>query len=142
MFLLNETHINNCKLYSKDINYAINKLNIGIGFDLVHSQHLKNVNNTYKEFIARLFSAFISHNYLPEKMLYGEIRPLIKNKLSNKCESNNFRPIREHNTSGIKMNQTIATDSLIKLILTEDFVFKSKSETTFKVHLFCTNTGV
>ncbi len=59
----------------------------------MHSQHLKNVNNTYKEFIARLFSAFICHNYLPEKMLYGEIRPLIKNKLNNKCESNNFRPV-------------------------------------------------
>ncbi len=44
----NETHINNCKLYSKDINYAINKLKVGIGFDLVHSQHLRNVNNTYK----------------------------------------------------------------------------------------------
>ncbi len=86
-------HINTCKLYSKDINQAINKLNIGIGFDLVHSQHLKNINNAYKEFIVRLFSAFISHNYLPEKMLYGEIIPLIKNKLNNKCESNNFRSV-------------------------------------------------
>ncbi len=57
-------HINNCKLYSKDINYVINKLKVGIGFDLVHSQHLKNVNNSYKEFIARL---------LPEKMLYGKL---------------------------------------------------------------------
>ncbi len=80
----NETHINNCRLYSKDINYAINKLKAGTGFDLVHSQHLENVNNAYKEFIARLFSTFISHNYLPEKMLHWEIRSLIKNKFNNK----------------------------------------------------------
>ncbi len=44
----NVAHINNCKFYSRDINFAINKLKDGIGFDLVHSQHLKNVNNTYK----------------------------------------------------------------------------------------------
>ncbi len=91
-------HINNCKFYSRDINFAINKLNDGIGFDLIHSQHLKNVNNTYKEFIATFFSAFVGHSYLPAKMLYGEIRPLIKNKLNNKCEASNFRPVMVSST--------------------------------------------
>ncbi len=80
----NAAHINNCKFYSQDINFAINKLNDGIGFDLIHAQHLKNVNNTYTEFIATLFSAFVGHSYIPEKMLYGESRPLIENKLHNK----------------------------------------------------------
>ncbi len=69
-------HINNCKFYSRDINFAKNKLKDGIGFDLVHSQHLKNVNNTYKEFIVKLFSAFVCHRYLPEKMLYREIKTI------------------------------------------------------------------
>ncbi len=104
----NETHINNCKLYSKDINYAINKLKVGIASDLVHSHHLKNVNNACKEFIARLFSAFISHNYLLEKMLYREIRPLIKNKLNNKCESNNFRPVMVYSNM-LKMFKLLAS---------------------------------
>ncbi len=84
--------LHNCKFYSRDINFAINKLNASIDFDLIHSQHLKNVNNTYKEFIASLFSAFVGHGYLPEKMLYREIRPLMKNKLNNKSEASNFRP--------------------------------------------------
>ncbi len=40
-----------------------------------------------------LFSVFVCHGYLTEKILYGENRPFIKNKLNNKCESNNFRPV-------------------------------------------------
>ncbi len=67
----NETHINNCKLYSKDINYAINKLKVGIGFDLVHSQHLKNVNNAYRNLL-RDFSQHLLVIIIYRKNFYTE----------------------------------------------------------------------
>ena len=81
------------KIFEQDIYDAITNLNIGLGYDLIHSNHLKFAGFTFYKFISRLFSAFISHSHVPYSVMYGEIRPIIKDKFKDKHSSDNYRPI-------------------------------------------------
>ena len=78
---------------SECIDRAIGRLNNGIGWDGVHSSHLKYSGKTFRNLLARLFMKFISHNYLPPDMILGEIRPITKNGAICKTISDNYRPV-------------------------------------------------
>ena len=52
---------------------AIKLLKCSIGFDCVHSNHLKICTDMYIEHLATLFSSFILHEYSPEDLLNGII---------------------------------------------------------------------
>ena len=69
-----------------------------IGLDGIHSNHLKLGGNALKSFLSRLFSSFICHGHIPELLLKGEIRPIIKNALGDKHSSENYRPIMSSST--------------------------------------------
>jgi hypothetical protein len=71
----------------------MNKLSVGNGLDMIHSGYLKHASNSLKFFLARLFSSFIGHCYMPEQMLYGEIKPTVKDKPGDKLSSDNYRPV-------------------------------------------------
>jgi hypothetical protein len=86
-------HVNNCQLLTHHIDKSIEKLNIGIGCDFVHTNHLRYSGCKFRLMLSKLFSSFINHNYVPTQMLYGEIRPRIKNKRGSKTDSNNYRPV-------------------------------------------------
>jgi hypothetical protein len=96
----NECHSNNgyTRITSYHVERAINKMNDGISqTDNIHSEHLKicsktNYNNL-SSFISRLFTSMICHGYIPEEMLLGEIRPIIKNKFGDLSSSDNYRPV-------------------------------------------------
>ena len=81
------------RLSVKDIKRAVNCLNPGIGFDSIHSNHLKLQSELFYEIISMLFSSFIIHNYIPESMLRGIITPIIKDKFGNLEDSDNYRPV-------------------------------------------------
>ena len=70
--------------YFKDnVDEVINKLNSIIGFDKVDSCHLQFAGDSIRSEIPRLFSRFLRHNYLPEAILNGQIKPFLKdNKIS------------------------------------------------------------
>ena len=76
-----------------DIDRAINALNTGLGWDGVHSNHLKYAGPVIKNLLGKLFNKMISHAYIPVPMMYGEIRPIIKNNSLGKTVSDNYRPI-------------------------------------------------
>ena len=76
-----------------DVKKCIQSLRETIGFDKIHSKHLKFNSDSLQEFIAKLFSSFIIHNFLPSDMIKGIITPIVKNKLGNLCSSDNYRPI-------------------------------------------------
>ena len=63
---------------SKNRDSDIEKLNIGIGWDIVHSNHTKFSGKLFRSFIRRLFNRFIPHGYVPQQMLSGEFRPIVK----------------------------------------------------------------
>ena len=77
----------------KDIKNCIKLLRDTLGFDKIHSRHLKFNSELLHDFLAKLFSSFIIHNYLPSEMIKGVITPVVKNKLGNLCSSDNYRPI-------------------------------------------------
>ena len=74
-------------------NEAIDKLKPGIGFDFVHTNHVQFSSIFFRNFMSRLFSCFLSHSFIPKQMLYGQIRPIVKNNSMCKTNSDNYRPI-------------------------------------------------
>jgi hypothetical protein len=93
-FLLDfNTYLPNDKITIQDIDNAIDKLSTGIGWDYVHSNHIKHIGKNGRKFLSRLFSSFITHNYIPKDLLIGQIRPLVKDRLKDLTLSGNYRPI-------------------------------------------------
>ena len=76
-----------------DICNAITNINDGIGWDAAHSNHLKFGGPIFKNLLCKLYNKFLSHTYLPRRMLGGQIRPVLKNNCSSKTNSANFRPV-------------------------------------------------
>ena len=78
----------------RDIEYGIAQLKPGIGFDGIHSNHLKLLNSELlTELVSGLFSAFVTHSYTPEKLTDGTINPTIKDKFGDLSCSENYRPV-------------------------------------------------
>ena len=63
-----------------DIKRAIKSLKDSIGFDKIHSNHLKFDSELLFEFLASLFTGFIIHSYIPTDVMKGIITPIIKDK--------------------------------------------------------------
>ena len=77
----------------EDILRGITKLKVGIGCDMIHSNHLKFSPPLFVELLTELFNSFILHGYIPNEILKGVITPLVKDKLGNISSSNNYRPV-------------------------------------------------
>ena len=80
-------------LTQNDIDHAIECLNVGMGWDKIHSNLLKFSGPVFRNFILKYFNKLLSHCFVPSKMLKGEIRPRIKNNKSSKSASDNYRPV-------------------------------------------------
>ena len=72
---------------------AINSLNASVGVNGLHSNHFKLSGKGLVSFLSNLFSAFLTHGFVPELMLRGEIRPTVKDNLGKRDDSNNYRPV-------------------------------------------------
>ena len=75
------------------ISQCIDKLNLGMGHDMVHTNHLKYCGNTFRNLLSKFLSKCVSHNFLPHNMLKGEIKPRIKDNIASKTSSDNYRPV-------------------------------------------------
>ena len=52
----------------------------GIGPDNINSLHINNAPSGFYNIIRDFFNLCLSHSYLPKRMIYGVIKPLIKNR--------------------------------------------------------------
>ena len=75
------------------VNKCIDTLKTNLGWDFIHSNHLKYSKNRFRRFLVNLFSQFLNHCHMPEPMLEGEIRPILKNNSLSKSSSVNYRPV-------------------------------------------------
>ena len=91
--LHNKPQITREKIFPFTVKSSIEKLNPAIGWDFIHTNHIKYGGTALTHFLSRLFSSFIIHNHVPLDLMFGEIRPIIKDKLQDKCNSDNYRPI-------------------------------------------------
>lgn len=81
------------KFTVNDVKTAITSLKTGVGFDGIHSNHLKFLSHNPLMFLTVLINSCIIHNYIPGKVLEGVIRPIPKNRLGNLSDSSNYREI-------------------------------------------------
>ena len=91
--LYHREQIAKCVIFNHIMDKSIDNLKVCSGWDGIHSNHLKFSNKAFRVILCKLFSAFLCHGYIPNSMLRGEIRPIIKNPLGNKMSSDNYRPV-------------------------------------------------
>ena len=119
-------------LTSDDIEFSINKLATGksCGLDGVYAEHLKYCSNGYKILLAKCFSSFLSHGYLPDSIMSVVLVPIIKDKSGKINSKDNYRPIAIASTLS-KLLERILLERLSNYLLTSShqFGFKSKHST-------------
>ena len=76
-----------------DIKKNIKFVRDTVGYDNIHTNHLKFSSSILNDFIAKLFTSFIIHGHVPVDMIRGIINPLIKDRLGDCHSSSNYRPI-------------------------------------------------
>ena len=63
-----------------------------VGFDLLASEHYIHFDHILKVFLALLHTSFITHGHLPVNIIKTIIVPLIKSKIGDARDKNNYRP--------------------------------------------------
>ena len=76
-----------------NIQDAIRQLKCTIGFDFIHSNHLKFCTKLFVEILAKLFTGFFIHEWVPLELLKGIISPTVKDKHGDLYDSSNYRPV-------------------------------------------------
>ena len=76
-----------------NINKSIFDINGGLGWDKIHSNHLKFSSPIFRNLLCKIFNKFLTHKFVPRQMLAGQIKPVVKNKSFGKTDSSNYRPI-------------------------------------------------
>ena len=111
-----------------DIEYSINKLATGksCGLDGIYAEHLKYSSNGYKTLLAKCFSSFLSHGYLPDSFMSVLLVPIIKDKSGKINSKDNYRPIAIASTLS-KLFERILLERLSKYLLTSSHQFGFKS---------------
>ena len=84
---------NSIRFSTLDIKEGISKLKAGIGFDGVHSNHLKLCPESFVNLISELLCSFSCHEHVPLNLLKGTIFPTVKNKFGDLRNSDNYRPV-------------------------------------------------
>ena len=86
---LNVHPSNRIKFTERDVKDAIAQLKTGIGFDGVHSNHLKFASEYTVSILTMFLNSCLFHNYFPSNLLEGVINPI----LGDKCASSNYREV-------------------------------------------------
>ena len=77
----------------ENVNQAIFDLNIGSGWDGIHANHFKFSGPVFRNLFMKFLNKLLNHSFVPKLMVHGEIRPVIKNNVLSKNDSNNYRPV-------------------------------------------------
>ena len=112
-----------------NLDTAISRLGSGLGWDGIHSFHLKYSGREFRSFLGRIFVKFVSHSYLPKDMLLGEIRPIIKDYSVCKTTSENYRPIM-NSSNFLKVFEYCLLPSLTRNLRLNSHQFGFRSETS------------
>ena len=115
-----------------EIEFAINKLTSGksSGLDGVYAEHLKYSSNDYKTLLAKCFTSFLVHGFLPESLMSVVLVPIIKDKSGKINSKDNYKPIAIASTLS-KLLEKIMLERLTNHLLTSShqFGFKPKHST-------------
>ena len=107
------------------------------GIDGISAEHFVFAHSRIHVLLSLLFSAFISHGYLPGMFMKTAIVPIIKNKTGDTSDKNNYRPIALV-TAASKIFELCLSVILENYLFTHDqqFGFKSKHSTDFCIIIY------
>ena len=105
------------------------------GIDGISAEHFVFAHSRIHVLLSLLFSAFITHGYLPGMFMKTAIVPIIKNKTGDTSDKNNYRPIALV-TATSKIFELCLSMILENYLFTHDqqFGFKSKHSTDFCIY--------
>ena len=120
-----------------DIAEAIKYLKSGkaVGYDLLAAEHFIHSDETVFVLLSLLYTAFITHGFLPDSIMRSIIIPLIKNKTGNIGDKNNYIPIALV-TAASKILEIVILNLIESYIETShhQFGFKSKHSTDLCIY--------
>ena len=90
---LSNSNLFNSRLPNSVITNAITQLNTCLGFDRIHSNHLRYSSLLMKFSFSQFFNSCSVHNHFPDKLFSGVIRPSVKNKSGDFKSSSNYSEI-------------------------------------------------
>ena len=121
---------------SNQIKRALSQLNDGIGFDGIHSNHLKYTSPVISHILSRFINSCFIHNHFPDKMLAAVIRPLVKDKSGNVKNSDNYREVMI-STNFFKLIENLLLPYLEKIKLNvHQFAYRKNTSTTLANTIF------
>ena len=69
------------------------RLKSAIGHDDNHTKLLINAGQCFRSLLYKLNSKLISHGFLPQSLLLGKKRPIVKRSAGNKTSLSKYRPV-------------------------------------------------
>ena len=81
------------RIHCSKVSKAVNLLKTGVGFDGIHTNHLKYSSKLLIFFLTRFINSCFIHNYFPSPLMSGVITPLLKNKTGSVNCSDNYREV-------------------------------------------------
>ena len=100
------------------------------GQDGLASEHFIFADGKIRVLLSLVFSAMLSHGYLPADFMVSTVIPIIKNKTGNTSDKNNYRPVALV-TPCSKILESVLLNIIDDYLLTHDnqFGFKDKHST-------------
>ena len=129
---INQQHPNSIIITPFNVLDALKNIKCGksCGVDGISAEHFVFAHSHIHVLLSLLFSAFITHGYLPDMFTKTAIVPIIKNKTGNTSDKNNYRPIALV-TAASKIFELCLYVILEDYLITHDqqFGFKRKHST-------------
>ena len=126
-----------------DINVALHSLKSGksCGVDGLAAEHFMFAHRMIYVFLSLLFNSFILHGYLPSDFMKTAMVPIIKNKIGETSDKNNYRPIALV-TAASKLFEFCILKILETYLLTHDYQFGFKAKHSTDICIFTVNPKV
>ena len=132
MLDINQQHETSITITPFNILDALKSIKCGksSGVDGISAEHFVFAHSRIHVLLSLLFSAFITHGYLPDMFMKTAIVPIIKNKTGDTSDKNNYRPIALV-TAASKVFELCLSIILEDYLVTHDqqFGFKRKHST-------------
>ena len=107
-------------LFSRDdVHSAIQQLKPVLGFDKIHTNHIKYASSLFEKLIAMMFSSFILHSFISMDIIKGTINPRIKDRFGDITSSENYRPVMSSSVF-LKLFEYCLLNKIEKLIQIND----------------------
>ena len=134
----NVEYTNSLRIDVHEIQESINALRSGVacGPDNVSAEHFKYAGRRLSVLLSMFLTCVFSHGYLPDQLMSTTIIPLLKDKMGDISDVNNYRPIAIATVTS-KLIENIILHNYCDCLATSDNQFSYKKEHSTDMAIFC-----